>query len=214
MKKDIELRDEIRAFVMPQVALGTPVIWRPRKGAEAEIAYVYRVGSRNVHLATATKGAKEAVRHENDPKLKLNPEQREMGAWDFTDFHKQQEAEKAVLMERLEQLERQISSLIRAGLKPKSSVAPTPAPKKPQPVDKEYEELKAKCSELGIMLRGRPNTEKMRAMIAAFEQSEKKPDRPELINRAKELGIANPFSIKTSELIELIKEAENAESSV
>lgn len=82
--------DPIHSFVMPRPEIGQCITWFPsgeRKGGET--SFVLNVGRRNIVLRTATGTPMETVRHIDDPKLKLNADQRMSGAWDFTDESKQ-----------------------------------------------------------------------------------------------------------------------------
>ena len=167
-KIDPETKAAIKAYSMPKVALGTPVLWRSRKGREPQIAFVFRVSARNVHLATAMSGIKEAVRHEDDPKLRLNADQREMGAWDFTDHHKQQMKEREELLQRIEALERLAKG------------------KKATDVDA------IKASEKAALTIGIPT------------------DRKTLVALGRELNIKNPYNMPTDDLIDAIKQVQQA----
>lgn len=110
MDRNVVKADE---YVMPPVRHGQVVAWYPPTGRqEPESAIVIRVAPRNVHLSTATRGVREAVRHVSDPKLRLNPEQREMGAWDYTDDYKTQLQEFQQIREHIAALQRQVNVLV------------------------------------------------------------------------------------------------------
>jgi hypothetical protein len=81
----------VKAFTMPKACRGQAVTWYPSgaKSSAAETAFVLEVGKRNVVLQRASGLAIASVRHIDDPKLQLSAEQRESGAWDFTDEAKQ-----------------------------------------------------------------------------------------------------------------------------
>lgn len=77
----------INAFEMPDVHRGATVLYYSSglRDRHQSIATVIRVGARSLMVKTAEGHIKEAVRHINDPKLTLNSDQRESGAWDFTE---------------------------------------------------------------------------------------------------------------------------------
>jgi hypothetical protein len=99
-------QDEIEAFTMPKPCLGQSVTWfhsGTRTGL-GEIAWVLKAGHRNIVLQRASGLAVETVRHVADPKLQLSVEQRESGAWDFTDQDKKSLANEKLLAELVERV--------------------------------------------------------------------------------------------------------------
>ena len=86
------LQEEIDAFVMPRPVCGQSVLWFPTGERAAtikpEVGFILRVGTRNIIVRLASGNAMESVRHISDPKLQLSSEQRENGAWDFTEESK------------------------------------------------------------------------------------------------------------------------------
>lgn len=108
-----ELLDKVNAFVMPKAMPGQTVNWY-RHGTAAEkveIAVVMAGGNfRGLALKTLGTGQlRQPVRHVSDPKLQLSADQREHGAWDFTDHDKQQQARLARLETELAELKRLVT---------------------------------------------------------------------------------------------------------
>lgn len=85
-------REAAMKFVMPKPARGQAIVWYPHgvKDCNSEVAFVLQVGTRNIILSRASGVCEESVRHIDDPKLQFSAEQRESGAWDFTDHDKTQ----------------------------------------------------------------------------------------------------------------------------
>jgi hypothetical protein len=73
----------------------------------------------------------DAVRHVDDPKLTLNADQRENGAWDFTDEDKQGLQQRNELTVRVEILEAQVRSLVRDARMDKQPAKMPPAKSPP-----------------------------------------------------------------------------------
>ncbi len=86
-----QTRDAVQAFEMPRPCPGQTVTWYPSgtRDGRGENANVLNSGKRNIVVMRASGQAMESVRHVDDPKLKLSSEQRESGAWDFTERDKQ-----------------------------------------------------------------------------------------------------------------------------
>lgn len=88
---------EINAFVAPAVLVGQDVVYYPmahvnsRRPSLGKVIWIGQ-NSRIVNIHEVDQHGKtlvrEAVRHISDPKLKLNEDQREAGAWDFTPYAK------------------------------------------------------------------------------------------------------------------------------
>lgn len=89
------MNDDIRNFVAPIPDDTQIVRWYstgdPEKGGSADVALICRVDKRMVSLAVMTGNSRgktfHSVRHVSDPKLKLGPDHRIDGAWDFTAEH-------------------------------------------------------------------------------------------------------------------------------
>jgi hypothetical protein len=83
-----DLQEQINAFKMPRPRLGENVLWW-RHGTttvgDPEVAFILKIGQRNVKLRTADGMIYQTVLHVDDPKLKLNEHQREPGAWQFAE---------------------------------------------------------------------------------------------------------------------------------
>ena len=149
----VPTQEEILLFEMPGIDLGTPVEYFPnavRNSGEPRLGFVVRVSrtGRKVVIRTTDGGCFDAVRHIDDPKLKLNQDMRENGAWDRTEYDKE-------LNKRLESMDKRIADM-------KSSVAfvskrltgkaaaPPAAEKTP------YHDLREKAIDLGIVFKGNP----------------------------------------------------------
>lgn len=79
--------EEIMKFTMPPIEHSAPVVWYAlgeRHSRAKEVAFVLHTGGRTISLYTARGVRIDAVRHVDDPKLRLSVEQRENGAWDYT----------------------------------------------------------------------------------------------------------------------------------
>lgn len=101
-------KEAIRNYKMPAPYVGAAVVWyatgAPQRNA-AQLAFVRHVGTRNIGLQLPTGTRVDAVRHVSDPKLQLSADQRENGAWDFTEQDVVMERRLRLLMERIERLE-------------------------------------------------------------------------------------------------------------
>ncbi len=101
----------IENFQMPYVKVGQPVLWFPgglRTGKDPHVAFVLKASQRNMSLKTIGGMRYDAVRHIDDPKLKMNEDQRENGAWDYTDEFKDQKARWDLIEEQLAAMESRI----------------------------------------------------------------------------------------------------------
>jgi len=106
--------DPIMAFKMPDVTLGKEILWFRfgEKGKQAEVAFVIKKGERNLRIRTAGGIVIDAVRHVDDPKLKLSEEQRTSGAWDFTDDCKATNLRIGQLESKLAALTAQVAEIL------------------------------------------------------------------------------------------------------
>lgn len=148
--------DPIVSFVMPAVSVGTTVLWykHARKTNRAVPAVVVAKSARNIQCRPFTASIiYEAVRHIDDPKLELSADQRETGAWDYTEDH-----------HRLANLERRLDR-IEASLGDKVPKAPE-EPKDPRDFQAEYRELKEMATNLGIEFTGNPKRAWLEEAIA------------------------------------------------
>jgi len=102
-------QEQIISFEMPKVKAGTAVLFYPTGRADSHLTVAFLVRTsrtgRNVMLKTVDGHVYDAVRHVTDPKLDINSDHRENGAWDFTDEHKQTRKECAEILSRIERLE-------------------------------------------------------------------------------------------------------------
>lgn len=168
-------QEEIRTFVMPYVQVGESVMWYPsgfKSDRNGQIAWVFRTSGRNVHLATASMGIREAVRHVNDPKLKLNSDQREMGAWDFTDYAKKHRDEVKSLQDQVSELRRQVTALVTGSHPATPQKPPRKKTERKRNGFEVYRELKQKAIDLGVEVTGRPKIDWLQEQIALKEQSQ------------------------------------------
>ena len=136
------------AFEMPAVQHGQIVAWYQNglASSKPDVAYVNRVNARTVTLLTAVNGIKETVRHVNDPRLRGHHEQRENGAWDFTEAHKRAELRLKVIEDRIGILDQMAVN---------TAMLDDPQPQKVT----EYRLLRQRAIELGIELKGTPSRE-------------------------------------------------------
>lgn len=141
-----QLRREIQEYVMPRAATGSPVLWyrTGRKNCEPMVAYMLHCGGRTVQLFLTSGRRQDAVRHIDDPKLSLSVDQRESGAWDFTQETKDYAEFRKSLEDRLERIEKQIQDLS----------AGKSAKKKPGADNsdalRQYRELQREAARLGL----------------------------------------------------------------
>jgi hypothetical protein len=155
---DAPTNEELHNFIMPEVVVGTPVAYYPTgmiEGSDVRVGFIIRISrsGRNVVVRTAEGGHFESVRHLDDPKLKLNVDHREAGAWDFTAFHKAELVERRDIKSRLNRLEGRKS-------------ATPPAPEK---IEEPYSNLRAKAIELGIEFKGNPKRQWLEIKVAEYE---------------------------------------------
>jgi hypothetical protein len=101
--------EQIAEFVMPKPCRGQAVTWYASgtRSGVGEMAFVLEVGRRNIIVNLASGVNMETVRHIDDPKLQLSAEQRESGAWDFTEDSKIQLAN----VKRIDTLEAKVAAL-------------------------------------------------------------------------------------------------------
>jgi len=111
-----EMIERIQKYQMPQPHLGAPVIYYQtgvKDRRRAQVGYVLQAGHRNVTLMLPNGQRQDAVRHIEDPKLALNADQRESGAWDFTDEHKRTISDAHAMKARISDLEDRFSALTK-----------------------------------------------------------------------------------------------------
>jgi len=127
-------------FDMPIVSEGTPVAFFPkgrRDNSVPRMGFVIRISrsGRNLMLRTADGAIFDAVRHLGDPKLRINSDHRENGAWDYTDHHKRETKEREDLKNRLARIEDVLDDKKGLG---------------------SYRDLRHRAIELGIEFKGNP----------------------------------------------------------
>ena len=158
---DAPTNEEIYNFVMPEVVVGTPVTYYPTgmiEGSDVRVGFIIRISrsGRNVVVRTADGGHFESVRHLDDPKLKLNADHREAGAWDFTAFHKAELVERQEIISRLDRLEG------------RKSVGPPAL----ETIEEPYSDLRIRAIELGIEFKGNPKRQWLEIKVAEYESRE------------------------------------------
>jgi len=93
---------------MPSVDVGETVLFRPHDGAEAQMAFVSRVGKDTVELWVLSPGYggndRASVRHKDDPRLADSVEWKKFGTWE----HRPRDPRFAHLSERLSALEKAV----------------------------------------------------------------------------------------------------------
>jgi hypothetical protein len=127
-------------FDMPIISEGTPVAFFPngrRDNSVPRMGFVIRISrsGRNLMLRTADGAIYDAVRHLGDPKLKINSDHRENGAWDYTDHYKKELSERENMKNRLARIEDMLDDKKGLG---------------------SYRALRDKAIELGIEFKGNP----------------------------------------------------------
>lgn len=99
---------ELNSFVMPRPSVGDVVRWY-RFGvaneSQASAATVTRILDSSIDVSVILGGAKFAVRHINDPRLRMSSDMRAEGAWDYTDAFYKQLARDSEFDQRLRELE-------------------------------------------------------------------------------------------------------------
>lgn len=92
-------------WTMPEVQVGDTVLYRSHDGAEAQMAFVSRVGKETVELWALAPGyggaEKPSVHHKDDPRLSSSVEWKRYGIWE----HRPRDPRIAQLSERLSALE-------------------------------------------------------------------------------------------------------------
>jgi len=92
----------------------------------------------------------DAVRHLEDPKLRINVEHRENGAWDYTDHYKKELAAREDLGNRLARLEDLVDSQKGTG---------------------SYRSLRQKAIDLGIEFKGNPKRGWLEEKVAVSKEN-------------------------------------------
>lgn len=98
------LKEKIKAFVMPRVQVGDPVLWHSdgKHGNGTRVGFVKSVGSRNISIIIPMRGQTkevDGVAHKDDPGV--NPAQAaDVGLWSKTPFAERMDA----LEEKMEAL--------------------------------------------------------------------------------------------------------------
>lgn len=105
---------EIAAFEMPRIAVGDKVRWYQfgvRDDSRVQSATVCKVMHRSVDLQIDGGLYRSAVKHCDDPRLRMSNEQRDSGAWEYTINHNRQEAFQHEVLQRFEDLERRMAAV-------------------------------------------------------------------------------------------------------
>lgn len=141
--------ETLNSFVMPTVRQGAIVRFYPsgrRTARQAEVATVLRVSDRSVVLRIESNVRMDTVRHVDDPKLNLNRDQRETGAWDFTEEHYERAAWFEQVDKRLKSLESKAVSKVINKAREESPAS-------------SYHTLRRKAKQLGVVFSGNPRKE-------------------------------------------------------
>lgn len=109
MEMTAELQQEIQEFKMPNPARGQQVLWyqHASPSEHPEVAFVRKVGHKSIVIQLAGGICVDTVPHINDPRLRLNEDQRSSGAWDFPET----ERDIATLKQQVESLKSRMDSL-------------------------------------------------------------------------------------------------------
>lgn len=113
MSLEMRQQVEIAAFVMPPIAVGDKVRWYQfgvRDESRVASATVCRVLARSIDLQVDGAMYRNAVKHADDPRLKISSEQRDSGCWDYTINHNKQQAFEHEMRQRIEDLERRMNA--------------------------------------------------------------------------------------------------------
>lgn len=112
MKENEVDMNKVNSFRMPKAPPGIQVLWYRngvRDKTRVEVAYMLNAGERTASIHAMMTGRRiDSVRHVDDPKLLLSNDQRENGAWDYTDDYKEFMNFQKQIEDRLQFLERQV----------------------------------------------------------------------------------------------------------
>lgn len=105
--------EEIQTFKAPRAHFGQTVAYFvdgiKNSSRKPELGFMYRPGERVSHIFVPTGAGggmvREAVRHIDDPKLRMNDDQRSEGGWDFTEYDKGLVARDAYIEKRFRAIE-------------------------------------------------------------------------------------------------------------
>lgn len=168
-------RRAIETFEMPRCTVGLPILWY-RNGVKdrtsVEMAYMLTCGSRTAVIHSSSGRRVDAVRHIDDPKLKLNSDQREQGAWDFTDDYKEFHRWKGDISKKLADLEARLAARSTTGAKR----GPKPGCEAP-PQWTRYQALRRRARELGLQFGRRTKQAELAAMVAEAEAALGQPEK-------------------------------------
>lgn len=104
--------------VQPKPTLGMIVRFYPQASMDetrVEIGAVTKIGQSTISICVfGTNSMRSSVKHKDDPRLKRSADQRQYGAWDFTDEWYEKMSADEYALEMLAQLDDQITSLRKA----------------------------------------------------------------------------------------------------
>jgi len=112
-----EQRTEAHKYEMPDVEVGTPVMYHAfHDTLHPSLAFVVKksLTGRNVMLRHTSGQIYEGVRHVDDPKLTWNNDHRESGSWDFTPEWKRLEKERNDVKSRIDAIEHSLTKKPRS----------------------------------------------------------------------------------------------------
>lgn len=154
--------ERMTSYKMPAITAGTIVRYFPsgtRTARRPDIAQVKTVSERSVVLVLTWGQQIDTVRHVDDPKLTLNADQRENGAWDYTDEHYQRAAWEQSVEKRLSELESGIPEKTKPASKPSGGIS-------------KYQELRKRAKSAGVKFSGNPTKEWLETQLKEVSDAE------------------------------------------
>lgn len=163
----------IDEFVMPPLKTGAIVSWYKdgvRLSRKPVTAVVCSVGTRTVSIHVLGVGRMDAVRHIEDPKLMLNPDQRESGAWDYSEDQRDIYYRLEQLGKRLDAIDKKIGEIFDS-MEIERALTTEERSENLSAVMGEYWKLVARAREMGIVWNksGRPTKKWLTDEINAKE---------------------------------------------
>lgn len=153
------------SYAMPQATAGLPIVWYPMgmyDRTNRMVAYMVHCGNRTAVIQTSTGQRRDAVRHLSDPKLKLSDDQRENGAWDFTEEYVRGREMEKTLLERLQRLDERHNVLIAKIIQMEDQMASKPRTTNESPRAQGRPRKTDQTEKAGISERGKKGTERFR----------------------------------------------------
>jgi len=164
-------------YRQPRCTVGTAVLWYRnglRDRTVVEVGYMLQCGERTSVISTSGGRRVDAVRYIDDPKLMLSPEQRENGAWDFTDDFRDRIETKQVLKKWIDDVERRLDKLEEGLTIGASKAKGKKAGKAPAHLER-YRQLRAKAAQLGMKLQQKVSADELQRLVDAEEAKKQNP---------------------------------------